>query len=115
MTARRAVMGLGVVLLAVLAAVALRYLEPVPPAVRTVTLEGWPRAGAVDTQTAHAFVASSDVVHHTGRVSVLDTATGTIVRTVVVPAFPAAIAVGAAPRSAASGARVFVAGYSANG
>ena len=115
MTARRAVMGLGVVLLAVLAAVALRYPDPGPPAVRTVALEGWPSAVAVDTRTAQAFIASSDVVHHTGRVSVLDTATGTIVRTVVVPVFPAAVAVGAAPRNAATGARVFVAGYSANG
>jgi hypothetical protein len=115
MTARRAVMGLGVVLLAVLAAVALRYPEPGPPAVRTVALEGWPSAVAVDTRTAHAFIASSDVVHHTGRVSVLDTATGTIVRTVVVPAFPTAVAMGAAPRHSATGARVFVAGYSANG
>src|SRR5918911_2952982 len=107
MTARRAVVGLGVVLLAVLAAVALRYPESVPPPVRSVALEGWPSAVAVDTRTAHAFIASSDVVHHTGRVSVLDIATGTIVRTVVVPAFPTAVAMGAAPRSAATGARVF--------
>src|SRR5207248_653965 len=115
MTARRAAMGLGVVLLAVLAAVALRYPQPGPPAVRTVALEGWPSAVAVDTRTAHAFIASSDVAHHTGRVSVLDTATGTIVRTVVVPVFPTAVAVSAAPRRAATGARVFVAGYSADG
>src|SRR5256714_3208764 len=115
MTARRAAMGLGVVLRAVRAAVALRCPDAGPPAVRTVALEGWPSAVAVDTRTAQAFIASSDVVHHTGRVSVLDTATGTIVRTVVVPVFPAAAAVGAAPRNAATGARVFVAGYSANG
>jgi outer membrane protein assembly factor BamB len=108
-------MGLGVVLLAVLAAVALRYPQPGPPAVRTVALEGWPTAVAVDTRTAHAFIASSDVVHQGGRVSVLDTATGTIVRTVPVPVFPAAVAVGAAPRRAATGARVFVAGSSTNG
>jgi DNA-binding beta-propeller fold protein YncE len=108
-------MALGVVLLAVLAAVALRDRQPGPLAVHTVALEGWPSAVAVDTRTTHAFIASSDVVHHTGRVSVLDTTTGTILGTVVVPAFPTAVAVGAAPRRAAMGARVFVAGYSANG
>src|SRR5438105_14752590 len=115
MTARRAVMRLGVVLLVVLAAVVLRYPEPGPPAVRTVALEDWPSAVAVDAQTGHAFIASSDVAHHTGRVSVLDTATGATVRTVVVPAVPTAVAVNAAPRSAGTGARVFVAGYSADG
>ena len=95
MTTRRAVMRLAVVLLVVLAAVVLRYPEPGPPAVRTVALEDWPSAVAVDAQTAHAFIASSDVVHHSGRVSVLDTTTGALVRTIHVGLYPKAMAVDA--------------------
>src|SRR5438445_10120036 len=115
MPARRVVMALGLVLLAVLAAVALRGPEA-GPAVRTVALDAWPSAVAVDAQTGHAFVASSDVLHHTGRVSVLDTATGVILHTVTVSVYPVAVAV--APSSSGGtdpGARVFVAGYSADG
>src|SRR5205807_7805454 len=115
MTARRAVMRLGVVLLVVLAAVVLRYPEPGPPAVRTVALDAWPSAVAVDAQTGHAFIASADALHHIGRVSVLDTATGVILHTVTVSVYPVAVAV--APSSSEGtdpGARVFVAGYSAD-
>src|SRR5437870_13786275 len=119
MPARRVVMALGLVLLAVLAAVALRGPEA-GPAVRTVALDAWPSAVAVDAQTGHAFIASADVLHHTGRVSVLDTATGVIQHTVTVSVYPVAVAVAVAvaPSSAEGtgpGARVFVAGYSADG
>src|SRR5437870_2354915 len=89
---RRSRIVVGLVLLAVLAAVVLPRAEA-GPAVRTVALDAWPSAVAVDAHTGHAFIASSDVLHRTGRVSVLDAATGTIVGTVAVNAYPVAVAV----------------------
>src|SRR5919199_5403671 len=83
---------LGMMVLAILVGLAARHRPDADPVVRTVVLDENPSAVAVDTRTGHAFVATGSA-GEPGHVSMVDMATGGLLRTVPVGLDPTAVAV----------------------
>src|SRR5438132_12140542 len=83
---------LGMMVLAILVGLAAMHRPDADPVVRTVVLDESPRAVVVDPRTSRAFVATGGA-GEPGHVSMVDTATGALLRTVPVGLDPCALAV----------------------